>query len=102
MKESDAEELHMRLCRVIRDKTSTTEHVSRLIAKGAPLKIIQDEYGSRSPLSTATEEGRVDIVRVLLDAGADVNIEVTVMGHIYSPKFGKYPKPGRFPCCSWP
>lgn len=65
-------------------KAGDIGEVERLIAAGAPVNAraplvgsLDDDY---TPLGLAAREGRADIVRVLLDAGADPRRVVGLMG----------------------
>lgn len=49
--------------------------LERLVAYGAEVDFVVDEGYARTPLLDAVSGGRIEVVRVLVDAGADVNYE---------------------------
>ncbi len=74
MKKKNTEELRRRLYKAIWDKNSTPEQIRQLIDVDVLRKLTDKEEKSfcRSPLYTAAQAGRADIVQLLLDVGADV------------------------------
>ena len=53
-------------------KSGDTAHVRRLLAHDQTLLLARDKDGS-TPLHCAAWKGNVDVVRILLDAGAPIN-----------------------------
>ncbi|KAJ1475513.1 ankyrin repeat protein, partial [Baffinella frigidus] len=58
-------------------RAGETAEVQRLIALGADVSAKPFSTGA-TPLHTASENGREEVVKVLLDAGADVEAKTTV------------------------
>ncbi len=71
MNDEKIRNFRLRLYKAIEDQNSTLKQIIRLIAAGALIKL-DDEQDFCSPLFVAAQAGRADIVRLLLDAGADV------------------------------
>ncbi len=71
MNNNETKNLRLRLYKAIENKKSTLRQIIRLIAEGALIKL-ENEQDFCSPLFVAAQAGRADIVRLLLDAGADV------------------------------
>ncbi len=73
-KKENTKKLRIRLYKAIENETSTPEQIRQLIDAGALRKLTDKEEKSfcRSPLYTAAQAGRADIVQLLLDVGADV------------------------------
>lgn len=81
--DADAEQVDaLRLLAAV--KAGDINEVRRLIAAGAAVNerapLVGDLDDNYTPLGVAAREGHGDIVRVLLDAGADVNRMVALMG----------------------
>ena len=68
------DKLRVRLYEAIENENSTPEQIRQLIDAGALRKLTNKEEKSffRSPLYIAAQAGRADVVKLLLDAGADV------------------------------
>ena len=73
-KKENTKKLRIRLYKAIENENSTSEQIRQLIDAGALRKLTDKEEKSfcRSPLYTAAQAGRADIVQLLLDVGADV------------------------------
>ncbi len=73
-KKENTKKLRIRLYKAIENENSTPEQIRQMIDAGALRKLTDKEEKSfcRSPLYTAAQAGRADIVQLLLDVGADV------------------------------